>query len=307
MRKRKLYQNMLCGIFIVLMFGSFLVNSETTQEGQCWGDLRETYTYILDNEFYNYNFADPLTETYEEITIWDVESLENEISFRTDMWEVFLGMVSCDNETCYDLYRAAWLYENETESFKVTYRYDNETQELGFVNPITLDLLGLNADVPVNPMELVKNLFMYYQGLGFTFLPVFHSNFSFETDFQIYELAYPDFEIEFKDTFRFQRKKFEGYYYKMSYTVEDERYPGLWYKEEISRYYSFNTQGVLYDFYNEIKHYTNESGDYKLQVKGILRYYLDSYDETLVVAHSWVYGIGAILITSTVIVYKRRK
>ncbi|MCE7742265.1 MAG: hypothetical protein GOP50_07370 [Candidatus Heimdallarchaeota archaeon] len=308
MRKRDLYQNMLlCGILVFLLFGSFFANSNTTQEEEYWGPLRETYTYIWDDTHYNYNLENPLIENYEEITIWDVESEENEISFRTNKLTVFMGMIHCESQACYDLYRAAWLYENETESFKVTYRYDNITQEIGFVDPISLDLMSSNLGVPVNMMEIHVDLFMFWRGFGFTFLPVLSSNFSFQTDYEIYELAYKEFEIEFKDSFKFQRKKFEGYHYRISYVYEGSLYPGVSYREEVCRYYSYNVQGVLYEFYNDYKFSTNITGDFEVETEGVFKYYIDSYDEVLVVAHSWVYGIGAFIVTSTVIVYKRRK
>jgi len=308
MKTRGLYQkSILCGIILFLFFGSIFANSDVTDGEQYWGPLRESYTYIWDDDHYNYKLAEPRIVNYEEITIWDVESEGNEISFRSDKWEVFLGMVHCENQSHYDLYRAAWLYENETESFEVTYRYDNATQELGFVDPLTLDFMGQTADVPVNPMELPANLFMFYKGLGFNFLPVLHNKFSFETDFQIYELVYPDFEIEFKDNFKFQRKRFEGYCYTYSYTFEEQLYPGVLYKEEIYRCFSYNTQGVLYDFYNDYTFSTNISGQYEIETEGVFKYYLESYDETLVVAHAWMFGVSAIFITSTIVVYKRRK
>ncbi len=308
MRKKEIYQNgLLCGTLLILFFGSFLANSEITDEGQCWGDLKETYTYIWDSKVYNYKLVEPLSETYKEIAIWDVGSEGNEISFRTDMWEVFIGMIHIENETHYDLYRAAWLYENETESFKVTYRYDNLTQEIGFVDPLSLDLIEGGADVPLNPMEMHVEMFMFWQGLGLTFLPVLHEDFSFETNFTIYELAYPDFEIKFEDTFRFQRKNIEGYHYEFSYTSEFKLYPGVWNREEVSRYYSYDTQGVLYDFYNEQTLSTNISGKYEVESEGTFRYYLYSYDGTVIAAHSWIYCLSGILIISVYMLYKRRR
>lgn len=308
MQKRRMYRETLFGgILLLIMFGSAFVNSEITDEEHCWGDLRDTYTYTWEEKVNNYKSEELSTDTSEELTIWDVEKEGNEISFRTNDWEVFLGMVHCENVSCYDLYRAAWLYENETESFKVTYRYDNFTQELGFVDPITLELLRINESVPVNIVELHVNLFMYWKGYGFTFLPVLHENFSFEEDYQLYEQAYPDFNLEYKDTFRFLGKKFEGYYFKFSFTEKYKVYPSVWCQEEVYRYYSYNTQGVLYDFYNEQNYYTNETGEYELEMEGYFRYYLDSYDETLIITHPWTISLGAIFITSALIVYKKKR
>ena len=216
-------------------------------------------------------------------------------------------MVQCENETCYDLYRAAWQYNNETFTVKVTYRYDNETQKLGFVDPISLEMLGLAMDIPFNPLDLPLYLFLYWEGLGFTFLPIFNNDFSFKTDYELYELAHPDFEIAFKDTFKFQGKKFQGYHYEYSFTVENNIYPGLGYRERIKRYFSYNNQGILYEFHNEFKYYENGTGEYEIVREGTFRYSIDSYDESLVVSYAWFYGISAIFVTSIVYVIGKKR
>ncbi len=309
MKKGKKYQSLiLCGVLVLLLFGTFFANSETTQEEQCWGPLRETYTYVHDEDYYNYENAEPLTETYEEITIWDVESDGNDISFRTDLWIIFLGMVHCESEEDYDEYREAWEFDNVTDSFRVTYRYDSESQLLGFVNPVYPDtMLSGDEEVPINPVLLVNHMFLFYRGLAGLFLPILHTNFSFETDFHIYEQAYSDFEINFKDTFMFQGKKFQGYYYEISYTVEYKIYPGLYARDEIERSFSYNSHGELYNFYNHLSYSNNESGQFELKREGFFNYYIDSYDGSLVVTHSWAIGLSGILIVSVFILYRRRK
>ena len=310
MKKGKSYQTLLsCGIVIVLLFGSFFVNSETTQEMQCWGTLRDTYTYNSDSAYYNYEKEDPLTEANKEVTIWDVESVNNTISFRTDLWGIFLGMVHCESEEEYDEYREAWEYDNTTDSFRVTYRFNIENQELQFVNPVHSQSisLGPSMSVPVDPMELYDYLLMWYGGLGFTFLPVFHANFSFETDFEIYELAYPGFEISFNDTFKFKRKTFQGYSYEISYTFEDEIYSGLDMKDEIEIEFSYNEQGILYSSYYQRKHHEKSTGDYELLNKLILHYTIDSYDKELAVASSWFYGLSGIFVCAIIVAKRRRR
>ena len=175
MLKRKLYQSIiLCGFLVIMLFGSHFANSETTQDDQCWGILRDTYTYIHDFDYYNYEKEDPLTKISEEITFWDVKSEVNNISFRTDLAEIFLGMVNCESEECYDEYRDAWEYDSVTDSFEVTYSYDNVSQKLGFIDPLDNEsnFLGFNADIPLDPVKLGIYLFNYWGGLGFTFLPV---------------------------------------------------------------------------------------------------------------------------------------
>ncbi|MCG3219964.1 MAG: hypothetical protein H7641_01160 [Candidatus Heimdallarchaeota archaeon] len=291
------------------MFGTFFVNSETAQEEQCWGILRDTYTYIYDLDYYNYEKENPLTKTNKEITIWDVESENNTISFRTDLWVVFLSMVYCESEECYDEYRDAWDYNSTTDSFSVTYRYDNETQELEFVDPLHIESvsIGPDMDVPLDPKDLGEYLFLWWGGLGFTFLPVFHPDFSFKTDFQLYELAYPDFEISFQDTFKFQRKKFEGYSYEFSFTFEEEVHSELYFKEEIETKFSYNKQGVLYNYYNHVKYFEKTTDKFELKRKSTLDYSIDSIDENLTVANSWVYGLSGILVSTIVIFGRRRK
>ena len=306
--KSKMHQKVMWnGVLLVLLFGSLLASAEVTDDVQGWESLRDSYTYIWDVEWYNYNLEEPLSREQDEVVIWDVKNDDNEISFRTDKWEVFLGMVDCENETCYDLYRAAWLYDNDTESFKVTYRYDNNTQEIGFVDPISLDFMSQNLEVPINIVEMHMEFFGYWEGLGFTFLPVTHEDFSFETNYTLYELAYKDFELEFKDTFRFQGRKFEGYFYDFSYTWEYNIYGYQMLREKIHRKYAYNVQGVLYDFYNEYELSTNITGEFEVKYKGNTKYFLEEFDRTLIASHNWIYGISAIFLTSTILIIKRRR
>lgn len=311
MLKRKLYQSIiLCGFLVIMLFGSHFANSETTQDDQCWGILRDTYTYIHDFDYYNYEKEDPLTKISEEITFWDVKSEVNNISFRTDLAEIFLGMVNCESEECYDEYRDAWEYDSVTDSFEVTYSYDNVSQKLGFIDPLDNEsnFLGFNADIPLDPVKLGIYLFNYWGGLGFTFLPVSHVNFSFITGFQIYEQAYTDFEINFKDTFKFKRKNFEGYSYEFSYTYEDQIYEGLNFKQELDTKFSYNIQGVLYQFYHHDKYFEGSSSSYKLKRESFLDYSIETYDESLVIASfSVIYGLSGILVFAIVVIGKKRK
>ncbi|TFG08711.1 hypothetical protein EU534_02635 [Candidatus Heimdallarchaeota archaeon] len=306
--KTKMYQvTITSGIVVVLLFCNFFASAQVTDEAQGWEDLRDSYTYSWDAEWYNYNLQDPLQKHYEEIVIWEVENTDNEITFRTDKWEVFLGMVDCENETCYDLYRAAWLYDNDTESFKVTYRYNNVSQEIGFVDPISLDFMDQNLEVPMNIVEMHFNFFTFWDGLGFTFLPVTHEDFSFETNYTLYELAYKDFEIEYKDTFRFQRRKFEGYSFEFSYTWEYNIYGYEMLREKIYRRYSYNVQGVLYEFFNEFELSTNKTGEFTTEQEGIFKYYLEEYDRTLIVTYNWICSFGTICIISVIIFVKKKQ
>lgn len=310
MKKWKEYRNFIfCGIFVIILFGTFFVNSETTQQEQCWGTLRDTYTYIYDSDVYTYEDGKTLKETDMEITIWDVESEGNDISFRSDMMVVFLGMVRCLDEECYDAYREGWEYDNETESFRVTFRYFNESQRLGFVDPTSFDSqsVGVTMPLPVDPIDLGKHMFGWWAGLGYTFLPVFHSNFSFMSNFSIYELVYQDFEISFEDTFRYKTRKFEGYSYEYSYTFVENPYPGFEFKQEIETKFSYNSQGVLYKYESNVKHYSNTSGAYELTWESHLDYSIDSIDKTLAIANSWIYGLGGILISAIVVFNRRRK
>lgn len=306
--KSKYYHKIIFGgIVTCLVFCSFFASAEVTDEVQGWDDLRESYTYIWDVEWYNYNLENPLQEYDEEITIWDVESTDNEISFRTNKWDTFLGMVDCENATCYDLYKAAWLYDNDTESLKVTYRYDNVSQEIGFVDPISLDFMNQNLEVPMNVVEMHFNFFAFWDGLGFTFLPVTHDDFSFETNYTLYELAYKDFEIEFKDTFRFQRRKFEGFSYEFSYTWEYNIYGYEMLRTKIHRRYSYNVQGVLYELFNEYELSTNKTGEFITKEEGNSKYYLEEYDRTLIVAYNWIYSFSTIFIISVMIFTKKKR
>ena len=311
MQKRKLcLRIVLSGFLVIILFGSHFVNSETTQDDQCWGILRDTYTYMYDFDYYNYKKDDPLTKIREEITFWDVKSEGNNISFRTDLKEIFLGIVNCESEECYDEYREAWGYDSITDSFEVTYRYDNLSQTLGFIDPLNneSDFLELNVDIPLNPVELGIYLFNYWGGLGFTFLPVSHVNFSFMTDFGIYEEAYSDFEISFNEIFKFKRKKFEGYSYEFSYTYEDQIYEGLYFKQELYTKFSYNIQGVLYHFYHHDKYFEGSSSSYELTRESFLDYSIETYDDSLVIASfSSIYGLSGIVVFAILAEKKRKK
>lgn len=309
MKFGKSYQSiLLSGFVLVLLFGSFSINSETTQEMQCWGTLRDSYTYIYDLKDYDYEKEDPLTETNKEIKMWDMESENNNISFRTDQWEIFLGLVNCESEECYDEYRDAWEYNAATDSFKVTYRYNNESQELQFVDPVDSQsiFLGPGMPIPFDAVDISYYLFGWYGGLGFTFLPIYHPDFSFKTDFQEYEQYYKDFKIIFLDTFKYQRKMFEGYHCEFSYNYEWEM-TGSYYKEEIETKFSYNKQGELYDYYCQYQFFEKNDNRFELKTKSILEYSIDSYDESLIVANSWIFGLVGILISTVVIFGWRRR
>lgn len=310
MKFGKYYQSiLLCGFILVLLFGSFSIYSETAQEMQCWGTLRDSYTYIFDFKQYNYEKENPLSEENYEIKMWDVESENNNISFRTDQWEIFLGLIHCENEECYDEYRNAWEYNAATDSVRVTYRYNNENQELQFVDPVDSQSISLGPGMPIpfDPVNSSYYLFGWFGGFGFTFIPIYHPDFSFRKDFQEYEQMYKDFKISFLNTFKFQRKKFEGFHFEFSYYNILE-WSESYYKEEIETKFSYNKQGELYDYYSQYKFYEKIDNRYDLEIKSIFEYSIDSYDESLVVANSWIFGLGGILISTIVIyVWKRRK
>ena len=310
MKFGKSYQSiLLSGFILVLLFGSFSINSNTTQDMQCWGTLRDSYTYIYDVEHYDYEKEEPLTETKKEIKMWDVESENNNITFRTDQWEVFLGLVDCESEECYDEYRDAWEYSATTDSFKVTYRYNIEDNELQFVDPVQSESVSLGPGMPIpcDPVDISYYLFGWFKGLGFTFLPVDHPNFSFKANFEEYVLYYEDFEINFADIFKFQRKTFEGYHYEFSYNYEWEMHTGAYY-EELETKFSYNKQGELYDYYSQYKFYEKNDDKLELKIKTILEYFIDTYDESLAVTNSWAFAIGGILVVTVIIFgWRRRK
>ncbi|MHA1407976.1 MAG: hypothetical protein ACTSSG_11440, partial [Candidatus Heimdallarchaeaceae archaeon] len=149
-------------------------------------------------------------------------------------------------------------------------------------------------------------LFGWYGGVGLTFLPIFHEDFSFKSNFSIYEQAYADFEISSSNTFKFKGRKFEGFSYEYGYIHEFEKYPGLSGKITKETKFSYNSQGVLYNYHTESKYYEKTTGDYELNRKTILDYSIDSYDKDLVVGYFWLYGLSGILISGLLVVYWRR-
>ncbi|MCG3259477.1 MAG: hypothetical protein H7644_07010, partial [Candidatus Heimdallarchaeota archaeon] len=79
----------------------------TSQAENYWGINRDSYSYSNVFEYTRYNVegdgrVEYFNKVTEEVIIWDVESNENNITFRTTKKLTFLGYIDCESEECYE-------------------------------------------------------------------------------------------------------------------------------------------------------------------------------------------------------------
>ncbi|NPD90193.1 MAG: hypothetical protein HGN29_15890 [Asgard group archaeon] len=286
--------------------------SFTSQAENYWGISRDTYTYSQVSERTRYDIEgsgglEYSNTTTEEVMIWDVVSNENIITFRTTKWVTFLGYIHCESEECYDEFLEALEYDDETESVKATYVYNDTEQKVGFVDPRNNEFLGFEANIPIDPIDLPMPMGMW-DYIGCLFLPVLSPSFSFETNYTVYELIYTDFELEFKNSFRMQRKKFEGYSYNYEYTffIEIVDFPGK--KIFNKALFQYNNQGVLYNYEGKNEEYREVNGKYKLYLNHEMTYTIDEIDEELAVSLQWIFGfVGLVFIAISYRIYLSKR
>ncbi len=289
--KRKQSKILFTSLLLLLVFSPMPF---TSQAGNYWGINRDSYSYSRVFEYTIYDIEgdgglEYFNKATEEVIIWDVESNENNITFRTTKKLTFLGYVDCESEECYEEFLEALEFDGETDSVKVTYVYDENEQKFGFVDPRDMQFLGFEVDIPVNIIDLPMSINMW-DYIGCLFLPVLSANFSFETNYTIYEQIYTDFELESKSTFRLKGKKFEGYSYSDTYTffIENEGFPGKKFINEAV--FQYNSLGVLYNFEGKTEEYTEIDDKYKLYRVSDATFTIDTIDESLAVSLQWIFG-----------------
>jgi hypothetical protein len=296
-------------LITTIVFTSILSNTSTAQAATPWDVSRESYeyNYLQTRKVFDIDGTSGGDKTYideKTVEMWEINSTENEITFRTNNLELFLGCVHCESPECYQEYRDAWQYEETDDSLTVTYRYDKIEGELGFINPISGTFLCFTMEIPLNPVELPGYCFDLWGGMGFVFLPVLNYNFSFVTDFQSCENIYEEFNIQVYDTFTFSGKLFEGYSYEIEHSYIDNIGERKW---ENYVKYSYNTKGVLYNYYGEGDYYETIEGNLERSSHNELRYSIDSIDEDLIVGVSWPLSLLGFFIIITLWRKKNRK
>jgi len=307
--KRKQYKILFTSLLLLLVFCPL---SFTSQAENYWEINRDTYTYSSVFETTRYDIegnggVEYFNKATEEVVIWDVESNENNITFRTTKKLTFLSYVDCGSEECYEEFLEALEFDGETDSIKATYVYKENEQKFGFVDPRDMQFLGFEVDIPVNIIDLPMSIGMW-DYIGCLFLPVLSSNFSFETNYTVYDNMYTDFELESKNTFRLKGKKFEGFSYSYKYTffIEIEGFPGK--KFIVEAVFQYNSLGVLYNFECKTEEYREVDGKYKLYRINDDTFTIDTIDESLAVSQQWMYGfVGLVFLAMTVIRRKSRR
>ena len=303
--KRKQSKILFTSVLLLLVFCPL---SFTSQAENYWEINRDTYSYSQVYEITRFDAEgnggiEYFNTTTEDVTIWDVESNENNITFRTTKWLTFLGYANCESEECYDEFLEALEYDNETDSIKATYVYKENEQKFGFVDPRDMQFLGFEVDIPVNLVKLPKSIGMW-DYIGCLFLPVLSSNFSFETNYTIYENILTDFELESKSTFRLKGKKFEGYSFRYRYTffLAIAGLPITKYIDEAI--YQYNSLGLLYNFEGKTEGYRIVDDKYKLSRISDVTFTIDTIDESLAVSQQWIFGFVGLVVIA--IFFKRK-
>jgi len=285
-------------LIVLVVLTSTVSNISNAQLDTPWDVSRKAYVYNYKQTRKTFDIEGTSEDkTYideKTVEMWEVNSTGNEIAFRTNNLELFLGCVHCESPECYEEYREAFQYNETDESLTVTFLYDKVEGKLGFIDPILGTFLGFTMDIPLDPVELPGYCIGLWEGRGFVFLPVLDYDFSFVTDFQNYETSYEEFNIQIDDTFTFDGKKFEGYSYEIEYTFIDDIGGRKWvhyYK------YSYNTKGILYTHYAETDFYRTVEENLEKSSHIELKYDIDSIDENLIVGVSWPLSfIGFIII-----------
>ena len=296
-------------LIILIGFASIINNTSNAQLDTPWDVSRESYVYKHreTRKAYDIDGGSGGTSTYihiKTVEMWEVNSTGNEITFRTNNLEQFLGCVDCDSPECYEQYKEAWQYNEVDESLIVTYRYDKTEGKLGFLDPILGTLLSFYMDIPLNPVELPGYCLGLWEGMGFVFLPVLDDDFSFLSDFQNYEDSYDEFNIQVDDTFIFEGNKFEGYSYEIEHTFIDDISGRKWVDYAN---FSYNTKGILYTYYSETDFYRTVEGELQRSSHTELQYNIDTIDENLIVEVNWLLSILGFVILVALRKKKNRK
>ncbi len=306
--KRKQSKILFTSLLLLLVFCPLTF---TSQAENYWGINRDSYSYSRVFEYTRYDIegtggVEYSNTTTEEVMIWDVKSNENNITFRTTKWFTFLGYVSCACEEGYEEFLEALEYDNETDSIKATYAYNETEQKLGFVDPRDMQFLGFEVDIPVNLLDLPMSIGMW-DYIGCLFLPVLSPSFSFETNYTVYEQIFTDFELESKETFRLKGKKFEGYSYNYEYTffIEIEDLPGKKFIDEAV--FQYNSLGVLYYFEGKTEEYREVDGEYKLYRISEAIFTIDTIDESLSVSLQWMFGFVGLVVLAMFFIRNRSR
>ena len=306
--KKKQYELLFASLLLLLVFCPV---SCTSQAENYWGINRDSFSYSRVFEHTRYDVegtggVEYFNTTTEEVMIWDVESNENNITFRTTKWLAFLGYANCESEECYNEFLEVLEYDNETDSIKATYVYKENEQKFGFVDPRDMQFLGFEVDIPVNIIDLPLSIGMW-DYIGCLFLPVLSANFSFETNYTIYDNMFTDFELESKSTFRLKGKKFEGYSYSYKYTffIEVEGFPGRKFIDETV--FQYNSLGVLYNFEGKTEEYRDVTGKYKLYRISDATFTIDTIDESLAVSQQWIFGFVGLVVLAMFFIRKKSR
>ena len=306
--KRKQSKILFTSLLLLLVFCSV---SFTSQAENYWEINRDSYSYSRVFEYTRYDIegtggVEYFNKATEEVMIWDVESNENNITFRTTKKLTFLGYVDCASEECYEEFLETLEFDGETDSIKATYMYKENEQKFGFVDPRDMQFLGFEVDIPVNIIDLPMSIGMW-DYIGCLFLPVLSSSFSFETNYTIYEQIYTDFELESKETFRLKGKKFEGYSYSYKYTffIEIEGLPGKKFIDEAV--FQYNSLGVLYNFEGKTEEYREVDGKYKLYRISDATFTIDAIDESLAASLQWMYGFAGLVFLAMVVIRRKSR
>lgn len=296
-------------IISLIIFTSISSNTSTAQVDTPWDVSREAYVYnyLRTRRTFDIEGTSGGDKTYideKTVEMWEVNSTGNEITFRTNNLEQFLGCVHCESQECYQEYKDAWQYNETDESLTVTYLYDKIEGKLGFLDPILDTLLCFNMEIPINPIYLPDYCLGLWGGLGFVFIPVLDEDFSFVNDFQNYTIIYDDFSIQVDDKFTFDGKKFEGYSYEIEYTVIDDIGGRKWvYYDK----YSYSTKGILYTYHAKTDFYRTVDSDLERSSHTELKYDIDSIDEDLIVGVNWPLSLLGFVIIIALWKKKSRK
>lgn len=295
-------------IITLILFTSTVSTTSNAQLDTPWDVSRESYAYNYKKTSKYYDIdgtSEDKTITDEKtVEMWEVNSTENEITFRTNNLERFLGCVNCESIECHQEYKDAWQYDETDDSLTVTYLYDKAGGKLGFLDPILGTLLCFEMEIPLDPVNLPGYCLAYWGGMGFVFLPVLDANFSFISEFPSYENFYDEFNIQVEDTFTFSGKKFEGYSYEIETMIINDIKETKW-VDYVK--YSYNTKGVLYKHYSEADYYRIVDGNLKRKIHTELIYEIESIDEDLIVGVSWPLSLLGFVIVIALWKKKYRK
>lgn len=272
-----------------------------SQTENYWDITRDAYSFTRTYERTSYDIygsgkIDYSNTSTENIVIWDVNNTDNVITFRTTKWRTFVGFCECVTGPCMDAFLELLEFDNETDSVKATYQYNVQEKVLSFLKPGSDHLFGHGIYIPVDILDLTSSI-VIWDFIGGLFLPVLSPGFSFEANYANYESIYTDFEIEFKDTFKLKRKKFEGYSYSFKYTETNE-VEGL----PVKKYYNealiqYNSQGVLYNYEGRNEQSEEVDGKYETYWIYDMSYTIDTIEKSLAVSFKWMFGfVGLVFI-----------